>query len=139
TPELVLDSGQALARIERLANIVVGTGLQSRDTVDRIGSGRDHDDAKPPTAFAQPACEREPVLAGESNIKQNQTRELTVDEPAQCGPAVDAGHTEILFAEVLDQQLALGGLVLDRDDMWPVIPILRLSDLRLPNRGGRWT
>src|SRR5262249_42297952 len=75
---------------------------------------------------AQPACEREPVLAGESNIKQNQSRELTVDEPAQRGPAVDAGHTEIVLAEVLDQQLALGGLVLDRDDMWPVI---RHSDL----------
>ena len=27
----------------------------------------------------------------------------------------------------------------DLDAQWPLIPILKLSDLRLPNRGGRWT
>ena len=66
-----LDSGQELARLEWLADVVVGTRLQSRDTVDRIGSGRDHDDANPATAFAQPPCEREPVLAGEANVEQD--------------------------------------------------------------------
>jgi hypothetical protein len=62
---------RASSRIEWLADIVVGTGLQSHDTVDCIGSGCDHDNAKPATAFAQPSCEREPVLAGESNVEQN--------------------------------------------------------------------
>src|SRR5262249_47146531 len=39
TPQHALDSGQELARIEWLANIVIGTGLKSHDTIDRIGSG----------------------------------------------------------------------------------------------------
>src|SRR5262249_59107367 len=66
-------------------------------------------------------CEREPVLAGEANIEQDDSRQFTLDEPAQRRPAVDAGHTEIVFAEVLDQQMALGGLVFNHDDMRPAI------------------
>src|SRR6516164_3429720 len=42
TPQHALDSGQELARIEWLADIIVGAGLQSHDTIDRIGSDRDH-------------------------------------------------------------------------------------------------
>src|SRR6516225_1254260 len=121
TPQHALDSGQELARIEWLADIVIGTGLKSHDTIDRVGRSCYHDDAKPPTAFAQPPCEREPILAGEANVKQDNSRQFTLDEPAQCRPAVDAGHTEIVFAEVLDQQMALGGLVFNHDDMRPAI------------------
>src|SRR5262249_3945608 len=98
----------------------------TEDRVKGMGRGGDHKDAEPAAAFAQPACQREPVLAGEANVEQDQIRQFTLDEPAQCRPAVNAGHTEIVSAEVLDQQMALGGLVLDHDDMWPII---RHSDL----------
>src|SRR5215471_20976184 len=121
TPQHALDSGQELARIEWLADIIVGTGLKSHDTIDRVGRSCYHDDAKPPTAFAQPPCEHEPILAGEANVEQDNSRQFTLDEPAQRRPAVDAGHTEIVFAEVLDQQMALGGLVFDHDDVRPAI------------------
>src|SRR5262249_7435122 len=84
TPQHALYSSQELTRIEWLADIVVGTGLQSHDTVDRIGRDCDHDNANPATESAQPPCEREPILAGESNVEQDEGRQITVDEPAQC-------------------------------------------------------
>src|SRR5262249_53078945 len=121
TPQHALDSGQELARIEWLANIVIGTGLKSHDTIDRIGSGGDHNDAESAAAFAQPACQREPILAGEANVEQDDSRQFTLDEPAPRRPAIHAGHTEIVFAEVLDPQMALGGLVFDHDDVRPVV------------------
>src|SRR5262249_20606302 len=130
TPQHALDSGQELARIEWLADIVISTGLKSHDTLDRVGRSCYHDDAKPPTAFAQPPCEHEPILAGEANIEQDDSRQFTLDEPAQCRPAVDASHTEIVFAEVLDQQMALGGLVFDHDDVWPVVRHCDLAPIR---------
>ena len=61
------------------------------------------------------------MRARKANIEQDDSRQFTLDEPAQCRPAVDAGHTEIVFAKVLDQQMALGGLVFDHDDMRPAI------------------
>src|SRR5262249_50631145 len=42
------------------------------------------------------------------NADQDWSGQSRVDEPAQCRPAVNAGHTE-----VLDQQLALDRLVLE--------------------------
>src|SRR5262249_12740281 len=61
TPQHALDSGQELARIERLADIVVGTRLQSRDTVDRIGSGGAHKYAEPAAVLPQTTCHSEPT------------------------------------------------------------------------------
>src|SRR5262249_50184463 len=117
--------------------MVAATGLQPHATVDRVGSGCDNDDAEPATAFAQPPCECEPVLARETNVEQDKSRQFTVDEPAQCRPAVDAAHTEIVLAEVLDQQLALSGLVLDHDDMWPVIRHSGLARIRTHSKNCR--
>ena len=97
--------------------------VESEKDVERIVQ-------EPPTAFAQPPCEHEPILAGEANIEQDDSRQFTLDEPAQCRPAVDAGHTQIVFAEVLDQQMALGGLVFDHDDMWPVVRHCDLAPIR---------
>src|SRR5262249_58680086 len=100
---------------------VAGPGPKPGDRADGAGGGRAHDDADRAAAFAHPACERDPVLAGKANVEQDDSRQLTLDERAQRRPAVDAGDTEIVFAEVLDQQMALGALVLDHDDMWPVV------------------
>ena len=119
-----LDPRQQLARLEWLSDVVVGAGFQPDHSVDGVGGCRHHDDADAPALLAQPARERKAVLAGQADIEQHQRRQLALEQPAQRDAAVGAADAEILFAEVIDQQLTLRRLVLDHDDMRTVIHIL---------------
>ena len=120
-PQHALDAGQQFARLERLGDVVVGAGFQADHAVDRIGRRRHHDDADAAAALAQPARQREAVLAGQPDIQQHQCRKLALNQLAQRRAAVGAAHAEALPAEVVDEELALRRLVLDHHDMRPVV------------------
>ena len=75
-------------------------------------------------ALAQPARQREAVLAGQTDIEQHQSRQLALQQLAQRRAAVGTADAEILLAKVVDQQLPLRRLVLDHDDMRTMIHIL---------------
>ena len=116
-----LDPRQQFAGFERLGDIIVRPGFQPDDAVHRVGSGGDHDDAYPAAALAQPARQREPVLAGKPDIEHDQARQLAVDQPAQRGAVLDAVDPELVAGQVVDQQVALRRLVLDHHDMGSIV------------------
>ena len=74
-----------------------------------------------PLLLAQPARQREAILAGQSDIEQHELRQLALDQLAQRGAVLGAADAEILPGEIIDQQLALRRLVLDHDDMRTVV------------------
>ena len=74
-----------------------------------------------PLLLAQPARQREAVLAGQADVEQHQRRQLALDQPAQRDAAVGAADAEVLLVEIVDEQLALRRLVLDHDDVRTVI------------------
>jgi hypothetical protein len=121
TAQHALDPRQQLARLERLGDVVVGAGLQPDDAVDRIGGRGHHDDAGAAAFLAQPPRQGEAVLARQVDVEQHQRRRLALDETVQCGAAIDRADPEILFGEVIGEQLPLRRLVLDHDDMGPRI------------------
>jgi hypothetical protein len=72
-----------------------------------------------PAPLAQPARKCEPILVWQTNIEQDKRRYLTLDEPPQCGAAVDGADPEILVREIAGEQLPLRRLVLNHNDMGP--------------------
>src|SRR5258708_842921 len=66
------DARQQLAWFKRLGDIVVGAGFEPDDAVDRVCRRRDHDDADPGAAFAQPSRQGEPVFSGQSDVEHHQ-------------------------------------------------------------------
>ena len=116
-----LDPRQQFAGFERLGDIIVRPGFQPDDAVHRVGRGSDHDDADPAAALAQPARQREPVLAGKPDIEHDQARQLAVDQPAQRGAVLYAVDPELVAGQVVDQHVALRRLVLDHYDMRSIV------------------
>ena len=119
--ENALHPGQQLAWIEGLGDIIVGTGFEADDPVDRIAGRRHHDDADLAAALAQPAGDGEAVLPGQADIEQDQIRQLALHQPAQPAARFEAADPEALLGQIVEQKLALGRLVLDHRYMLPLI------------------
>src|SRR5215469_16417121 len=124
-PQHALDASQQLARLERLGDVVISTGLQPDYAVDRVRGGGHHDDTDPSAFLAQPARQRKPVLARQADVEQHQRWQFVLDQAAQRYTAVDPARAKILPHEVVDEQLALGRLVFDHDNLRPLIHCLR--------------
>ena len=80
-----LDARQQLARLERLGDVVVGAEFEADDAVDRLAGRGHHDDADLAAALAQPARQREAVLAGQADVEQDQLRQVPFDQLTQRG------------------------------------------------------
>ena len=74
--------------------------------------------------LAQPAGQREPVLARQTDIEQHQRRRLALDEPAEGSTAIGGADPKILPGEIIGEQLPLRRLVIDHDDMGPRVHCL---------------
>ena len=73
---------EQLAQVERLADVVVGADLEADHAVDHLAGRRDHDDGDV-VALAQPAREREPVLARQAHVEQHQARASRLRAPVR--------------------------------------------------------
>ena len=106
--------GQQLAHLERLGQVVVGAELEADDAVDRLARGRQHHQADARMRLAQPARQRQAVLAGHVDVEDGQRRRLHRPPRARAAAASAAvSHGEAVAAEVLGEQRAQLGLVVD--------------------------
>ena len=135
--------GDQLAEPERLHDVVVGTELETDDTVDLVAARR-HDDDRDVGLRAQPATQLEAVEVGEAEVEQHDVgvRAVLVEvvERAPAGVAVadrepftleapDEGHRDVVV--VLDEEhvhakavdtsggAPLPNLGADEEDRWP--------------------
>ena len=110
--EHVAHPRQQLARLERLRQIVVSTHLEPNDAIEGIAGGRQHDDPGV-LMLPQPAGQAEPVLAGHTDIKNDEVDRL----PGQSGPhrraTVRRFDVEPVQRQVLADHLADPVLVVD--------------------------
>ncbi len=66
------DPGEQFVQLEGLDEVVVGTGIQTRDTVaDRV-TGGEHQDRHPHPARPQPAGGGQPVHTGHQDVQHDQ-------------------------------------------------------------------
>jgi len=109
---------EQLAQVERLADVVVGPHFEPNHAVDHLARRGQHDD-RHVVALAQPAREREPVLAWQTHVEQHEVGQLggerlahrravggLADLVAVRGEIVGNGLADL--AVVLDDQYAAG-------------------------------
>ena len=83
------DARNQLAAAERLGQIIVGAHFEADDAVDFVAFGGEHDDRD--VAFgAQRAAERQPVLARQHQVEQNEI-DVGVGQHLAHGLAVGRG------------------------------------------------
>ena len=119
-----LDPGQKFARLKGFGDVVVGTGFEPDDAIDRVGRGSNHNNADPATLLAQPARQCKSVLPLQADIEHNQGRQGALDQAPQRCAAIDAVDPEILPRQKIDEQLPLSRLVFDHYDMGSLVHCL---------------
>src|SRR5439155_3218876 len=109
------DARQQLARVERLAQIVVGAELEPDDTVDVVVLGSEHQDRRR-TTRAQTPADRQAVLARQHQIENDEVRRHTGERAV--GASTVLGHLdgESLALEEIGEQRANVTIVLDDQD-----------------------
>ena len=70
-PDHRLDTGEQLARVEGLGDVIVGAHLQAHDAVGLLAHGGQQDD-RDPRRLAQVPAEREPVLARHRDVEHHE-------------------------------------------------------------------
>ena len=129
-----MDARDQLARIERLAEVVVGAHLEADDPVDVLALRRQHDDRDVFAGAAQPPADREPVLAGQHQVEHDEARRVALQPLVELARVGNRAHLEALAREVAVEEVAQPDVVVDDQDAGSVA--LRLRTHRRP-RGGR--
>ncbi len=80
------DARDELLHLERLLDVVVGTGFESDDDIDGVGAGREHDDRHRRGSADRPA-HLEAVETRQHHVEQDEIEGLG-REPIQAGLAV---------------------------------------------------
>jgi hypothetical protein len=127
--------GEQLAHLERLGHVVVGTELEADDPVDRVARGREHDQADPRMRLAHPARQRQAVLARHVDVEDRQRRQAQRQGGAGGGGIGDRLDREVVAGEVLDQQGAQLGLIVDDEQLGAGCRLDHLTPL--PRNAGR--
>src|SRR5690606_21227933 len=107
------DARQQFAGIERLAQIVVGAGLQAYDAVHRLVARRQQDDGDIFALFAQPAAGIGAVATGQHAVEHQQVRGVAGDARGQVAGVGGQQRVVAMPVEIVGQQLAQGGVVVD--------------------------
>ena len=115
-PQDRLDARDQLAAAERLRQIIVGAHFEADDAVDLVALGGEHDDRN--VRFrTQRAAERQPVLAGQHQIEQDQI-DAAVGQDLAHGFAVGGrADAEAILRERTRYQFADLAMVIDDEDV----------------------
>ena len=111
-----LDAGQKLARVEGLAEIIVGAELQTDDSVGLLGHGGEKDDGNF-GRVAQMAAERQAVLARHHDVEHDEIEGAAVEQPAQRLGAFGNGDAIALPGEIFPHQVAYVAVIVDDRNM----------------------
>src|SRR4051812_40654796 len=111
-----LDAREQLAWVERLGYIVVRAHLEPDDTIDHSARGGQHDDRKPAIALAQMTREAQAVLPGHGYVEQRHVDGVLGGQCARGGRAFRTQCGVALRDEILLQNLAQVGFVVDDQD-----------------------
>jgi hypothetical protein len=99
------DAGQQLARIERLADVVVGAGLQADDAVHRLVTRGQQDDGNVLALLAQAAAGVCAVAAGQHAVQHQQVGRVAGDAGRQVGGVRRQQGVVAVPVQVVGQQL----------------------------------
>ena len=115
------DAGEQLRPVERLADEVVGAGVEAVDDVlRRAAAGQEEDrEVGPCGVTAEPAGDLVPVELGQADVQEDQVGVVLADR-AEARLAV--GHADNCVSVALEDRLeqrAVGCVVLDHEDDGP--------------------
>ena len=97
---------QQLARLERLGQVVVGTGAEAGDAAfDRSGRGQ-HDDADRAAAAPQALDDGEPILARHVDVEDQDVGRLGSQQRVELGAGAGAAHRKTVRGQIVFQQAA---------------------------------
>jgi hypothetical protein len=109
--------GDKLSQAERLGDVVVGTQLQTQDTIELLAARRQHDDRRL-RLLAQLAADVAAVHVGQAEIKQHQFVAAFRQRP---GARRDMDDGVAGGVEPFDQGLGDGPVVFDQQQFHPAI------------------
>jgi hypothetical protein len=78
-----VDAGQQFARVEGLAQVVVGAHFQAHDAVHVLALGGQHDDRRAVVGGTQAAADRQAVFAGHHQVEHDQVDRLAQQHAVQ--------------------------------------------------------
>ena len=111
-----VDSGQQLARVEWLGQIVVGTHLQPHDTVNVLAFGGQHDDGSFVIGGPQPATNGQAVLAGHHQVQHNQIDGIAQQNAVERLAVFGQDDLKTFLRQVTTQQVTNSGVIVNDDD-----------------------
>ena len=99
------DAGDQLARIERLAEIVVGAELQSDDAIDVVAARRQHQDGRV-VRGAELAQHVEAADARQHHVQNQDLEVVQLELVERVAAVVHALHLEVLGLQIFGEHLA---------------------------------
>ena len=100
------------ARAERLGQVIVGAGLQTRDPVVLLAEcgQQDHRD-RVVAALPQAAAQCQAVRAGHHHVEHRDVDALRAEEPQRFGAVVRDRHLEAVALQIAAHDIANDGVV----------------------------
>ena len=116
TAEHGADTGEELARIERLHHVVVRADLEADDPVGFFGE-RGQQDHRDVGRLAQPAAERQAVLAGHHDVEDDEVDGARLHRPAELLPAIGLADAHAVLGEIAGERIADVGRIVDDENV----------------------
>ncbi|MCY1229537.1 hypothetical protein D9M72_419050 [compost metagenome] len=112
-----IDACQQFARRKRLAKVIVGADLKPDDAVDLVAAGREQDHRDVVVLGAQVAQRGQAVDLGHHQVQHDQRRALALQARLQAVAVMHHRDGKALLGQVLAQQVAKFGIVVDDEDL----------------------
>jgi hypothetical protein len=108
---------EQFARVERLAEIVVGAELEADDAIDVVRACGEHDHGDVVAGRAQLAQRGQAVHAGHHQVQHDQVGALALEALFERRRVVQHGHFHPLPHEIVAQQVSEFLVVVDDEDL----------------------
>ena len=112
-----MHAGQQFARVEGLAEVVVGADFEADDAVDVLALGGQHDDGRAVVGGAQAAADRQAVFAGHHQVEHDQVDRVAQQDAVERLAVFGHDDLEAFLRQVAAQQVADAGVVVDDHDL----------------------
>ncbi len=121
-PQHRTDPRQQLAGVEGLGEVVVRADFEANDLVDIFALGGEHDDgqARPLRRRADLAAHVETVHAGQHQVEQDDVGTALSERHEAARPVARGRDVDLVLAEVLRQEGAQAGVVVDEEGGRPM-------------------